>query len=129
VLTSDWAKLGVDLIVILHLTFVLFVLFGGALLLRWRKFAWLHIPAVIWGILVELNGWLCPLTPLENHLREIAGLGLYEGDFVMHYLMPILYPVDLTRTTQIVFGLIVVFVNVAIYFYVFRIKSRRSIKP
>ena len=75
---------------------------------------------------MELNGWLCPLTPLENYLREIAGLGLYEGDFVMHYLMPILYPVDLTRTTQIVFGLIVIGVNVALYIYVFRIRPHRA---
>ena len=125
-MTSYWAKLGVDIIVTLHLGFVVFVLFGGILLLKWPKFVWLHIPAVLWGILVELNGWLCPLTPLENYLREIAGLGLYEGDFVMHYLMPILYPVDLTRTTQIVFGLIVIGVNLTLYIYVFRIRPHRA---
>ena len=124
-MTSYWAKLGIDIIVTLHLCFVLFVLFGGVLLLKWPKLAWLHIPAVLWGILVELNGWLCPLTPLENQLRQQAGLGLYEGDFVMHYLMPVLYPVDLTRTTQIVFGLIVIIVNLALYLYIFRIRPQR----
>lgn len=122
----NWAKLGVDLIIISHLLFVMFVLVGGLLLLKWRKVAWLHLPAVIWGILVELNGWLCPLTPLENHLRRQAGLGMYEGDFVMHYIMPVLYPVDLTRTTQILFGSIVILVNLAIYIYVFVFKPRHQ---
>jgi hypothetical protein len=125
-MTHPWAKLGVDAIVILHFFFVLFVLFGGVLLLKWRKLIWLHIPAVIWGMLVELNGWLCPLTPLENRLRQEAGLGLYHGDFVMHYIMPVLYPANLTRTTQILFGIIVISVNLAIYYYVFRIKPWRS---
>jgi uncharacterized protein with PQ loop repeat len=123
--TAEWAKLGVDIIIILHFAFVLFVLFGALLLLKWRKLIWLHIPAVAWGMLVELNGWLCPLTPLENHLRALAGLGMYHGDFVMHYIMPVLYPVNLTRTMQVVFGLIVMLVNVAVYLYVFRIKPRR----
>ena len=125
-MTGNWEKLGVDAIVIFHFGFVLFVLFGGVLLLKWHKVAWLHIPAVIWGILVELNGWLCPLTPLENQLRQQAGLGMYHGDFVMHYLMPILYPVNLTRTTQVLFGLIVVIVNLAVYFYVFRRRYHSS---
>lgn len=124
-MASNWAKLGVDTIVLLHFIFVLFVLFGAVLLLKWQKLIWLHIPAVIWGIMVELNGWLCPLTPLENRLRQEAGLGLYHGDFVMHYIMPVLYPVNLTRTTQVLFGLIVIIVNLGIYFYVFRIRRRR----
>ena len=123
---SHWAKLAVDSIVVLHFVFVLFVLFGALLLLRWRKLVWLHIPAVIWGILVELNGWLCPLTPLENRLREYAGLGLYHGDFVMHYVMPVLYPANLTRLTQIVFGIVVIIVNITIYLYLYRIRPRRT---
>jgi hypothetical protein len=123
-MSSQWAKWGVDAIVILHFGFVLFVLFGALLLLKWRRVIWLHIPAVVWGILVELNGWLCPLTPLENHLRQQAGLGRYHGDFVMHYLMPILYPVSLTRTTQIIYGIIVIVVNIGIYLYVFRWRPR-----
>jgi len=126
-MTAEWAKLGVDTIIILHFAFVLFVLFGAFLLLKWQKLVWLHVPAVIWGILVELNGWLCPLTPLENYLRDVAGLGMYHGDFVMHYIMPVLYPANLTRTMQFMFGVIVIFVNVAVYIYVFRIKSRHHI--
>jgi len=127
-MTGQWAKLAADTIVVLHFSFVLFVLFGALLLLKWRWLVWLHIPALIWGILVELNGWLCPLTPLENRLREHAGLGQYHGDFVMHYIMPVLYPADLTRTMQIGFGLTVVIVNLVIYYYVFRNRFRRTAK-
>jgi hypothetical protein len=124
-MNSHWAKLAVDSIIVLHFIFVLFVLFGALFLLRWRGLVWLHIPAMIWGILVELNGWVCPLTPLENQLREKAGLGLYHGDFVMHYIMPVLYPANLSRTTQILFGIVVIVVNLVIYVYVFRIRPRR----
>lgn len=124
-MTSDWAKVMVDTIVVLHLCFVLFVLLGALLLLKWPKLAWLHLPALAWGILVELNGWLCPLTPLENYLRERAGLGMYHGDFVMHYLMPVLYPVHLTRATQVVFGLIVIGLNLVLYYQIFRRRRRQ----
>lgn len=119
-MTIESAKLAVDTIVVLHLGFVAFVLLGALLLLKWPKLIWLHLSALCWGILVELNGWLCPLTPLENYLREKAGLGMYHGDFVMHYLMPVLYPAGLTRGTQITFGFIVIAVNFATYFYVVR---------
>jgi len=124
-MTGQWAKLAVDTIVVLHFSFVLFVLFGALLLLKWRWLIWLHIPALIWGILVELNGWFCPLTPLENRLREHAGLGQYHGDFVMHYIMPVLYPVSLTRNLQILFGMIVIAVNIFIYVYIFLIRQRK----
>jgi hypothetical protein len=123
-MSAAWAKLGVDILIVAHLLFVVFVLAGGLLLLKWRSLAWLHVPAVIWAMLVELNGWLCPLTPLENELRRQAGLGLYQGDFVMHYLMPVLYPVDLTRTLQVAFGIIVVLLNLGVYFYVFKKRPR-----
>lgn len=109
-----------DLTVIVHLLFVLFVLFGGLVLLKWRRVVWLHLPAVIWGMFIEFSGWLCPLTPLENTLRERAGLEMYSGDFVMQYIMPVLYPQDLTRGLQILFGTIVLLVNVWVYWYVFR---------
>lgn len=119
-MTSEWAKLAVDMIVILHLVFVVFVLLGALLLLKWPKLIGLHLPALCWGILVEFSGWICPLTPLENYLRDKAGLQMYHGDFVMHYLMPVLYPADLTRTTQILFGLFVIGINLAIYSHVLR---------
>ncbi len=119
----NWSAIAADIIVIVHFAFVLFVLFGGVLLLWWKKIAWIHLPCVVWGIVVEFTGWICPLTPYENTLRAQAGLEMYDGDFVMRYIMPILYPEDLTRTVQIVLGLVVLFVNSALYYYVFRIKK------
>ena len=104
-----------NLIVLLHLGFVLFVVFGGLLVLRLPRVIWLHLPAAVWGAAVEFGGWLCPLTPLEILLRTRAGGEGYRGAFIEHYLMPILYPAGLTRTTQLVLGLVVVAVNAAVY--------------
>jgi hypothetical protein len=107
--------LGADLIVILHFGFVLFVLVGGLLLLKWQRLAWLHLPAVAWGAFVEFSGWICPLTPLENWLRTQAGDEEYAGDFIAQYLSAILYPEALTREVQIILGTLVLVVNLAIY--------------
>ncbi len=122
---SYWAGIAADTVVIVHFLFALFVLFGGALLLWRRKLVWLHAPAVLWGMAIEFAGWICPLTPLENRLRYQAGLEMYEGDFVMRYIMPVLYPQDLTRTVQITIGIIILILNIGFYFYVFKIKSTR----
>jgi hypothetical protein len=104
-----------DLVMLIHLAFVLFVIGGGLLVLKWPAVAWLHIPAAIWGGMIEFMGWTCPLTPLENHfLIQSAGEG-YEGNFIAHYLLPVLYPEALTRNGQIVLGLLVVVANVAMY--------------
>jgi len=119
-MSSYWARLAVDGIVLFHFGFVLFVLFGGLLLLKWRRLVWLHLPALAWGVLVEFSGWICPLTPLENVLREQAGLEMYRGDFVMHYIMPVLYPTTLTREMQILFGVLVMILNIAVYVCVIR---------
>ena len=86
-----------DLVLIIHLAFVIFVLCGGLLVLRWRWIAWLHLPAVVWGAVVEFTGWICPLTPLENWLRAQGGETTYRSDFIAQYLLPVLYPEDLTR--------------------------------
>jgi hypothetical protein len=118
--TPSTAQFLADLIVLVHFTFVLYVLCGALLLLKWPRLMWLHLPCVLWGMLVEFNGWLCPLTPMENHFRELAGLELYSGDFVMEYVMPVLYPRELTRDLQIVFGSIVLLVNLSIYGYVWK---------
>jgi len=107
-----------DLVVGLHLAFVLFVVLGGLLVPRWRWIAWLHVPAALWGAWVELAGWVCPLTPLENWLRRRAGCEGYQGGFVEYYLHPLLYPSALTRTTQILLGLLVIGINVAVYAWV-----------
>jgi len=118
----NWAAIAADSIVVVHFTFVLFVVLGGALLLWWKKLVWIHLPSVFWGVVVEFTGWICPLTPYENALRAQAGLEMYDGDFVMRYIMPILYPEDLTRTVQVLFGVIVLVINIACYYYVFIIK-------
>ena len=81
-----------DLVVVLHFLFVLFVVFGGLLALRWPKVVYLHLPVAIYGVLIEFVGWECPLTPLEKELRENAGQAGYEGGFVEHYILPVLYP-------------------------------------
>jgi hypothetical protein len=113
-----------EVVVGFHLGFVLFVVLGGLLLLRWPRLAWLHLPAAVWGALIEFAGWVCPLTPLENHLRRVGGNAEYAGGFVEHYLLPVLYPAGLTRGAQYVLGASVVVVNVAVYWWVFR-RGRR----
>ena len=109
------AHLAADAVLLLHLAFVLFVLFGGALVLRRPGLAWLHLPAAAWGAIVEATGWICPLTPLENALRRSAGGSGYAGDFVTHYVGALVYPEGLTRGAQIVFALVVIGVNVLFY--------------
>ena len=109
-----------DAVVVVHFAFVLFVLFGGLLVLRWRWVRWLHLPAAAWGALIEFAGWTCPLTPLEKWLRREGNLGGYEGGFVEHYILPVLYPQALTRNVQLVLGLIVVLLNLFIYRRVLR---------
>lgn len=109
-----------DLVLVVHLAFVIFVAAGALLVLRWRWLAWLHVPAAAWGVAIEFSGWICPLTPLENHLRELAGQTPYEGGFVAHYLMPVLYPAALTRETQYALGAAVLAINLALYLLVVR---------
>ncbi len=106
--------LAADSVVALHFAFILFVVFGGLLVFRWKLLAWLHLPAALWGALVELAGWHCPLTGIENALRH-AGDGGYSVDFIEHYLMPIIYPTGLTRNIQILLGGSVIAINAAIY--------------
>lgn len=101
-----------DLCVLLHLTFVAFALGGALLIPRWPRIAWLHVPCALWGALVEFAGWTCPLTPLENHLRALAGQARYHGGFIAHYLLPALYPANLTRLVEVLLGVVVVAVNV-----------------
>ena len=113
-----------DLVVVVHGLFVAFVMLGAFLALRWRRLVWLHVPALIWGILIEYAGWICPLTPLENSLRARAGETAYSGDFIQHYLLGALYPHGLTRTTQYVLGSIALIVNVVAYMLVIRKQSR-----
>src|ERR1700704_4819854 len=110
-----------DLVLIVHLTFVIFVLCGGLLVVKWRCIARLPLPAVVWGAVVEFTGWICPLTPLEHWLRTQGGEAGYQDDFTTRYLLPILYPVDLTRDIQLLLGTVVIAVNAGIYYWFWRI--------
>lgn len=101
--------------VLLHGAFVLFVLFGGLAALRWRRLARYHLPAALWGAAIELGGWICPLTYLENYFRRLGGGTGYGGTFIERYLEPILYPLGLSRYSQLVLGLSALFLNLAIY--------------
>ena len=109
------AKTAADIVVLLHLAFILFVAAGGLLVLRWPRLAWMHVPAIIWGALIEFAGWICPLTPLENRLRAAAGEAAYAGGFIDRYIMPIVYPAGLTRGMQLGLGVAVIAVNLVIY--------------
>jgi hypothetical protein len=112
-----------DFVLVLHFAFVLFVALGGLLVLRWRRLAFVHVPAAVWGIAIEFGGWICPLTPLENTLRARAGQPTYQGDFVARSLMPLIYPEGLTREAQLAIGLAVLAGNGAIYALVARRRS------
>jgi hypothetical protein len=112
------------LVLIVHLAFVVFVLSGGLIVLKWRWIAWLHLPAAAWGAAVEFTGWICPLTPLENWLRVRDGEIGYEQDLVARYLLPILYPEDLTRDLQFLLGTVVIVLNAAVYFWLWHMRAR-----
>ncbi len=116
-----------DLVLVVHLTFVLFVVLGGLLVLRWPRAAWLHIPAAIWGVLIEYTGWICPLTPLENSFRTRGGEMGYSGGFIEHYIQPLLYPAGLTRSTQLVLGSLVLVLNLTAYGIVVSRMRRREL--
>jgi hypothetical protein len=113
-----------DVVLVLHLLFIIFVVGGGLLVLKWRWVAFPHLPAAIWGAVIEFMGWYCPLTPLENHLRHIAGQSGYEGGFIEHYLLPVIYPHGLTSEVQIMLGIFVVAVNVVIYTFILLRKKK-----
>ena len=117
-------RLLADLVLILHLAFVVFVLCGGLLVLKWRWIAWLHLPAAFWGAVVEFTGWICPLTPLENWLRAQGGEVTYRSDFIAHYLLPVLYLDNLTRGIQLLLGTMVIVLNVAVYWWLWQRQSR-----
>lgn len=108
-------RLLADLIVLVHLAFVIFAVAGALLLFRWRWVVWAHVPAFVWAALIEFAGWICPLTPLENRLRILSGGAGYRGGFIDHYVLQVLYPNGLTRGVQVFLGSLVLLVNVGIY--------------
>ncbi|HQR37820.1 MAG TPA: DUF2784 domain-containing protein [Blastocatellia bacterium] len=109
-----------NLVLVAHFCFVAFVVLGGLLVIAYPRLAFAHVPAVLWGVLIEFAGWICPLTPLENALRRRAGESGYEGDFIAHYVTALIYPVGLTRATQIVLGSLALAFNAAVYAVVWR---------
>ena len=118
-------RLLADATVSLHLAFIVFVVLGGLVVLRKPRAAWLHLPAVAWVVWLELTGAICPLTPLENAFRARAGQAGYEGGFIDHYLMPIIYPAGLTPQVQALLGIAVLVLNVAVYAVLLRRRRKR----
>lgn len=113
-------RAAADAVLVAHFAFVLFVVLGGFLLLRWPAFVWLHAPAVVWAAFIEFSGAVCPLTPLEVALRQQAGQAGYAGGFIDHYVVSLLYPEGLTPDVQIMLGTVVVAISAAIYLVAFR---------
>lgn len=121
-----------DAVLILHFAFILFVALGGLLVLRWPLVAWGHIPCAVWGVAIEFGGWICPLTPIENRLRGLAGESTYHGDFIARYLTPVIYPEGMPREVQVTLGLAALVFNLAVYVLVWRRgrpRGRRGNRP
>jgi Protein of Unknown function (DUF2784) len=118
-------RVAADLLVALHAAFALFVALGALLAFRWRRVVWVHVPAAGWGVFIEFSGWVCPLTPLENAVRLRAGDPAYTGDFIQHYVLPALYPSQLTRGTQLAIGSAALLFNVLVYYRLFH-RCRRT---
>ena len=107
--------IAADIIVLAHLGFIVFAALGGFLVVRWPKFVFLHLPCALWGVLIAFGGWICPLTHLEMHFRQLSGQVGYDGGFIDHYVMPLIYPAGLTRGMQIAFGVSILSVNLYAY--------------
>jgi hypothetical protein len=120
-------RLLADLTVLVHFAFIVFVVGGALLVVRWPRLVWLHLPCAVWGTWIEFTGRICPLTPLENHFRRLAGASGYEGGFIEHYILPVVYPAGLTPRVQVVLGLLVVAVNLLLYTWIVtRWRRRRA---
>ena len=112
-------RYAADAVLLLHLAFIVFAVFGGLLIVWWRGVLFLHLPALVWGVFVELTGRICPLTSLENTFRIKAGTAGYSESFVEHYLLGVIYPDGLTREIQYVLGALVAVINFVIYLWLF----------
>ncbi len=115
-----WYRIAADLVLITHFAFVLFVVGGGLLAIRWPRVAWVHVPVAIYGTVIEFLGFICPLTPLENSLRHRGGEAGYSGGFIDHYITATIYPSGLTRRIQFVLGIAVLLLNAVVYTIVAR---------
>ena len=119
-------RLLANAVVAIHGVFIAFVVLGGFLVWRWRWVAAVHLPCAVWGVLIEYRHWVCPLTPLENHLRARAGEQGYQGGFVEHYIVPVIYPGGLTPQVQVALGTIVLVLNLCLYGFLIRQMLRGS---
>jgi len=120
------ARLLADVVLVVHFLFIVFVVGGGFLTLRWPRLAWAHVPCALWGVWIELAGWICPLTPLENELRRRGGAAGYAGGFIEHYLLGVVYPTGLTREVQVLLGVAAVGINLAAYALLLRVRRAGS---
>jgi hypothetical protein len=118
-----WRALA-DLVLLIHFAFIVFVIVGGFFAILWRWLPWVHLPAVAWAVILEFSGWICPLTPLENSLRQASGEAGYAGGFLEHYLVQVIYPAGLTPEFQIYLGLGVILINLMAYSIVWRGRPR-----
>lgn len=121
-----WYRLAADAVLITHFAFVLFVVLGALLVIRWPRLAWVHVPVAIYGAAIEFLGFICPLTPLENSLRQRGGEAGYTGGFIEHYITATIYPAGLTRHIQVVLGGAVLVLNAAVYAIVVR-RARHAV--
>jgi len=112
-----WQALA-DLVLLIHFSFIVFVLLGGILTIWWRWMPWVHLPATLWAAALEFSGWICPLTPLENRLRQAGGEAGFTEGFIEHYALPLIYPPGLTSEIQVVLGVAVILVNLGAYGFV-----------
>ena len=119
-------QLMADIVVVIHFSFILFAGFGGLLVLRWRRWAWLHVPAAVWAVMISFGRWICPLTPLENWFRERSGEMIYQTSFVEQYIVPLIYAPILTRHLQIILVLSLLGVNLVIYGWVIHRYRKRA---
>lgn len=113
-----WYRFLADALVLMHIGFILFAVLGGLLVLRWRFFVFLHLPASVWAVFVQVSRNYCPLTSWENQFRLLGGQAGYANSFVDHYLLPVLYPPALTRELEIFLGIVVLVINLGIYAWV-----------
>lgn len=117
-------RFAADAVLSFHAAFIAFAVFGGLLALRWRAVMWLHLPVLAWAATVIGLGFICPLTPLEQKLRILAGQQGYSGGFIEHYLLAVIYPEGLNRTIQVVLAALLIGSNLVIYSWLWKTRRR-----
>ena len=120
-------ELAANLILIVHFIFIIFVVFGALLFFVVKKIVFIHIPALIWGSYIELTHFICPLTYLENWFLNKANLTIYSEGFIQNYIIPIVYPADLTKNLQIYLGITLIVINIVFYAFIFN-KLKKNFK-